>query len=75
MQTLHRAAAARLGRVPAWRAEPFWTDCAILAEAGIPALLFGASGNGAHAAEEWADEASVEAAADILTATIREFCA
>ena len=75
VQTLHRAATARLGHAPSWRAEPFWTDCAILAEAGIPALLFGASGGGAHAAEEWAEEASVEAAADILTTTIREFCA
>jgi acetylornithine deacetylase len=75
VQAVHRAAAAHLGAPPPRRAEPFWTDCAILAEAGIPALLFGAAGGGAHAAEEWADAASVEALAAILTDTIREFCA
>src|SRR5579863_1218488 len=71
---LSEAAAARLGRAPEWRGEPFWTDCAILAGAGIPCLMFGADGGGAHAAEEWAEEASVEALADILEATALAFC-
>ncbi len=74
VQAVRRAAAARLGRVPELRGEPFWTDCAIFAEAGIPAVMFGADGGGAHAAEEWADEASVEALADILLDTSVAFC-
>ncbi len=74
VQALRAAATARLGKAPALRAEPFWTDCAILAGAGIPAVMFGADGEGAHAAEEWADEASVEALADILTDTAASFC-
>ena len=60
---------------PAWRGEPFWTDCAILAQAGIPCVLIGADGGGAHAATEWADIESVEVLTDILAATAREFCA
>ena len=43
------------------------TDCAILAAAGIPCVMFGADGGGAHAAEEWAEEESVEALAEIRT--------
>lgn len=74
VSTLRAAASARLGRAPAWRGEPFWTDCAILQAAGIPCVMFGADGGGAHAAEEWAEERSVEALADILFETARDFC-
>ena len=74
VETLKAAATRRLGQVPPWRYEPFWTDCAILASAGIPAVMFGADGGGAHSAEEWAVEASVEALADILTETAIAFC-
>lgn len=74
VRVLREAAARRLGRAPALRGEPFWTDCAILAGAGIPAVTFGADGGGAHAAEEWADEASVEAVADILAEAAVAFC-
>ena len=74
VRAVRGAATKRLGRVPELRAEPFWTDCAILAGAGIPAVLFGADGAGAHAAEEWADEASVEALADILFDVSVAFC-
>lgn len=35
------------------RGEPFWTDAALLGEAGIPAVLYGPRGGGAHAATEW----------------------
>ena len=74
VQAVRRAALGRTGREPALRGEPFWTDCAILGAAGIPAVLFGASGGGAHAPEEWADEASVAALADILFDAAVAFC-
>ena len=74
VEALRDAGAARLGQAPPWRGEPFWTDCAILAGSGIPCVLFGADGAGAHAAEEWAEEASVEALADILFDTALRFC-
>ncbi len=63
-----------LGQPPILRAEPFWTDCALLAEAGIPGVLFGVDGEGAHAATEWADVASIGIVTDVIEATIRDFC-
>jgi acetylornithine deacetylase len=73
--TLRKHATEALGATPKVRGEPFWTDCAILQEAGIPCLLFGADGAGAHAATEWATVESVETLARILERTAVEFCA
>jgi acetylornithine deacetylase len=63
-----------LGRSPVVRGEPFWTDCALLRDAGIPCLMFGAAGGGAHAADEWVDLASVDTLTEILAGTVRRFC-
>jgi acetylornithine deacetylase len=72
--SLRKHATQALGRMPQVRGEPFWTDCAILKEAGISCLMFGADGAGAHAATEWADLQSVETLAGILERTAVEFC-
>ncbi|HSP51898.1 MAG TPA: M20/M25/M40 family metallo-hydrolase [Cryobacterium sp.] len=64
-----------LGRRPDVRGEPFWTDAGLLHEAGIPCLVVGVDGGGAHADTEWADAASVDALTQILTRTIADFCA
>jgi acetylornithine deacetylase len=53
----------------------FWTDAAVLSAAGIPSVLFGPSGAGAHAVEEWVDLQSVKACAEIYLATATSFCA
>ena len=53
---------------------PFWTDAALFTEAGIPAVLFGPRGDGAHAAVEWVDLASVERCRDLYVAVAAEFC-
>ncbi|MFE1312564.1 M20/M25/M40 family metallo-hydrolase [Streptomyces sp. NPDC058755] len=74
VRTPTRHAEQALGRRPAVRAEPSWTDCALLDRAGIPCLLFGADGAGAHAATEYVDLASLDRLTDILTATIADFC-
>lgn len=71
---LTRHATAALGHPPVSRAEPFWTDCALMKAAGIECVMFGADGEGAHAATEWADIASVRTLTDILTETIVDFC-
>jgi acetylornithine deacetylase len=73
--TLDRAASRALGAKPPRRGEPFWTDCAILKDAGIPCVMFGADGAGAHAATEWTTVASVRTLAGILAETAVEFCA
>jgi acetylornithine deacetylase len=54
---------------------PFWADSALLASAGIPTVVFGPAGEGAHAVEEWVDLASAERCAEIYTAVARELCA
>ncbi|MEV6237718.1 ArgE/DapE family deacylase [Lentzea sp. NPDC051838] len=69
-----RTLIANLGVPPIIRAEPFWTDCALLDQAGIPCLLFGVDGAGAHAATEYVDLASLDRLTEILTNTITEFC-
>ena len=53
---------------------PYWTDAATLSQAGIPSVLFGPSGAGAHAAEEWVNLESVHHCAQIYLNVIQEFC-
>lgn len=62
-----------LGHTVVQRGEPFWTDAALVLEAGIPCLLFGVDGAGAHAPLEWATEASIHQVAEILEDTIVAF--
>ncbi len=72
---LVRSASGRVMGAPAEIAGvPFWTDAALLSAAGIPALLFGPSGSGAHAAEEWVDLASVQTCADVYLQAALDFC-
>jgi acetylornithine deacetylase len=54
---------------------PYWTDAALLAAAGIPTVVFGPGGEGAHADVEWVDLEDVERVAEILLAVATEFCA
>jgi len=74
VRALSGSAEVVLGRRPATRGEPFWTDAALILEAGIPCLVFGVDGGGAHATHEWAHEGSVRALTDVLTGTITDFC-
>ena len=69
-----RAIQARTGSDAVYGA-PFWTDAALFTEAGIPAVLFGPKGDGAHAAEEWVDLASLERCRDLYVAVATDFCA
>ena len=54
---------------------PFWADSALLSAAGIPTVVFGPAGEGAHAVEEWVDLASAERCAEVYAAVAREVCA
>lgn len=51
-----------------------WMDSAILSEAGIPTVIYGPSGAGAHAESEWVDLDTVEQARQVYIATARAFC-
>lgn len=71
---LDKVAAKHLGAKVTRRGEPFWTDCAILQGAGIPCVMFGADGGGAHSAKEWTTVDSMHKLTDILTDAAVEFC-
>jgi acetylornithine deacetylase len=53
----------------------FWADSGLIAAAGIPTVLFGPIGAGAHAVEEWVDLDSVERVRDGCLAVASEWCA
>jgi len=47
---------------------------AILGGAGIPSVIFGPAGAGAHAAEEYVEMDSVVRCAEVLASAAVEFC-
>jgi acetylornithine deacetylase/succinyl-diaminopimelate desuccinylase-like protein len=51
-----------------------WTDTALLAEAGIPGIVFGPSGRGPHGKEEYVELDSVIQCGEILLEAIRSAC-
>ncbi len=53
---------------------PFWTDAALIGAAGIPTVLFGPVGDGAHAAVEWVDVGSLERCREVYTDVAAAIC-
>jgi acetylornithine deacetylase len=53
----------------------FWTDAALIAGAGIPTVLFGPAGEGAHAVVEWVDLASLDRVREVIGRVADEWCA
>ena len=51
-----------------------WTDTALLAEAGIPGIVFGPTGRGLHGKEEYVELDSVVQCSEILLEAIRSAC-
>lgn len=51
-----------------------WMDSALLSTAGIPTVIFGPDGEGAHAASEWVDLESVDQCRRVYLAVARAFC-
>jgi len=50
---------------------PYWTDGALFGEAGIPTVIFGPRGAGAHAAEEWVELDSLARCSAVYAAAVR----
>jgi acetylornithine deacetylase len=69
------AATGTLGTEPEIVGHSAWMDAAFLSAAGIPTVVFGPTGEGAHAVEEHVELESVEQVAEIVTETARRFCA
>ncbi len=75
VQTVSRHATSLRGSAPEIFGDTMWMDSALLAAEGIPTVVFGPGGAGAHAVIEWTDLEQVQRCSDILLATIQEFCA
>ena len=54
--------------------ESYWTEATLIAEAGIPTVVFGPGGEGAHADVEWVSVADVERCAEVFLSVAAEFC-
>jgi acetylornithine deacetylase len=61
------------GRQPAESGVAYWMDAALFAEAGIPTVNIGPSGDGGHAAVEWVDLDSTAACARVLAEAALRF--
>jgi len=62
------------GKEPNLIGAGWWTDAALLNDAGIPTVLFGHSGDGAHAPIEYADFNSLVKMTEVLVRTTVSFC-
>jgi acetylornithine deacetylase len=67
-------ASAVLGVEPRVVGVPFWADSALLGEVGIPTVLFGPRGEGAHGEVEWVDIESLERCVEIYVRVAAELC-
>jgi acetylornithine deacetylase len=52
----------------------YWTDAAILGQAGIPSVIFGPGGEGFHAREEFVLIEDVKVCRDVFVLAARDFC-
>jgi acetylornithine deacetylase len=52
----------------------YWADSGFIAAAGIPTVLFGPGGEGAHAVEEWVSVGDTVHVAQTLLAVVERFC-
>jgi acetylornithine deacetylase len=52
----------------------YWADSAFLAAAGIPTVLYGPEGEGAHADIEWVSRSGTTTTTAVLTQLAQDFC-
>lgn len=75
VRQLAQTAEAKLGgEAPPLIGSSWWMDSALFGEKGIPTVVLGPAGAGAHAREEWVDLASVEQCRAIYSGLIADFC-
>jgi acetylornithine deacetylase len=68
------AAAAQAGCATDTTGMSFWTDAAVLANAGVPSVLFGPGGAGLHSVEEYVNVSDVIVCRDALTLLVQAWC-
>ena len=74
VHTVRATAEEVLGSAPALAGAPYWADAAFIAAAGIPTVMFGTSGAGAHAVEEWVSVEDSVAVTRVLVAAAQRVC-
>lgn len=74
VQLLKRIAETNLGAQVPLVGSSWWMDSALFGDSGIPTVVLGPAGAGAHAKEEWVSLASVERCRDIYVDLIADFC-
>ena len=75
VRQLKAIAEARLDQDVQLIGSSWWMDAALFGEKGIPTVVLGPAGTGAHAREEWVDLASVAQCQAIYTELIADYCA
>lgn len=74
VQILDKVLDERLGHHPEHTGQTFWTDAALIADAGTETVLLGPTGYGLHSAEEWVEMDSVVDLAYVLAETAIQYC-
>jgi acetylornithine deacetylase len=64
-----------LGNAPKIAGASYWADAAFISAAGIPTVMFGPGGEGAHAIEEWVSLSDTEAVTRTLVGVASRICA
>ena len=75
VDVVRRAAATTMSAPLRVGGASYWADAAFIAAAGIPTVMFGPGGEGAHAVEEWVSLSDTEVVARTLTAVAAALCA
>jgi acetylornithine deacetylase len=73
VQVLRRIFVSQNEREPALTGMLAWLDSALLGAAGIPTVIFGPGGDGAHAAVEYVNLADVHRCAEIIAAAAADW--
>jgi acetylornithine deacetylase len=73
-EAVRSGAEAVLGQAPPNVGQTFWTDAALLSEAGTETVVLGPVGGGLHTTDEWVQLDSVVALAEILARTAQRYC-
>lgn len=68
------AAAEALGRPPEIGGVSYWADAAFIAAAGVPTVLLGPGGDGAHGIDEWVSIADTETVTRALVGAAARIC-
>ncbi|MEO8286300.1 MAG: ArgE/DapE family deacylase [Chloroflexota bacterium] len=74
VRSIQEAATSVLGSPVRRQGATYWMDSALIAAAGIPTVVFGPHGTGAHSKVEWVELASVVQCAQVLVQTAYNFC-